>query len=453
MWSKLLQLLPETYQNKLSGKDNIRKIAFNAAWLFSDKILRMAITLFVTGWLARYLSLDEFGKLNNAIAYAVLFGAIASLGLDTILLRDLVRNPGDKNQLLGSAFFLKLSGGLFSYLMCIVTVFILRPGEGESMNRILTAIICFGLVFQSFDVIDIFFQSVIKSKYAVIARNISFVLVNIAKIALIYFGYPLIYFGWIWLLEFALNALCLYLVYRNKHERFSSWKFNSKTAKNLLLNSWPLYLGLISAFTYMKIDQLMIAKMLGDEQAGLFAGAAKIFDLSFFIIPILAGSIFPSLINVYELDKKLFLNRYEQVTSLFTLLGYVVCLSIALLSGFIIHILYGQQFTDAIPVLMIQMLSLLFMFNGGLRSSYFAATNRYKIFIITTGGSAIINIILNYILIKKMGIIGAALATAITHFVSLFFSNIFFKDIRSLFFIQLRSFNPLNILGLIKKSA
>jgi len=67
MFQKLLRLLPEPFASQLAGKENIGRIAANSSWLLSDKLLRMAITLFVTAWLARYLSLDDFGKLNNAM--------------------------------------------------------------------------------------------------------------------------------------------------------------------------------------------------------------------------------------------------------------------------------------------------------------------------------------------------------------------------------------------------
>src|SRR5437868_5044521 len=97
-WKKYL---PSEIVQKLEGKDNIVRIGANSFWLLSDKLLRMLVTLFVTGWLARYLSVDQFGKLNNAIAYAGLFGAFASLGLDSIVIRDIVRYPEKKDSVIG----------------------------------------------------------------------------------------------------------------------------------------------------------------------------------------------------------------------------------------------------------------------------------------------------------------------------------------------------------------
>src|SRR5271154_2882637 len=129
------EYLPEEVAKKLHGKDNIVRIAANSFWLLSDKILRIVVALFVTGWLARYLGVDGFGKLNNAIAFATLFGAFASLGLDSIVIRELVKFPDKKETLLGTAFYLKLIAGFVTYLLSAVCVILLRPSEGEWINR------------------------------------------------------------------------------------------------------------------------------------------------------------------------------------------------------------------------------------------------------------------------------------------------------------------------------
>ncbi|MCX6291579.1 MAG: oligosaccharide flippase family protein, partial [Bacteroidetes bacterium] len=220
-WKKWL---PEEMAAKLEGKDNIVRIAANSFWLLSDKLLRMFVTLFVTGWLARYLSVDEFGKLNNAIAYAALFGSFATLGLDSIVIRDIVRFPEKKDSVVGTAFYLKLFAGILTWLLSALCVVILRPTEGETISRLLVYIISAGILFQSFDVIDFYFQSQVKSKYTVFAKNSAFIIISLVKIVMIWQKLPLIYFGWAWLAEMVMNAVGLVLVYRRKNHEVGKWK-------------------------------------------------------------------------------------------------------------------------------------------------------------------------------------------------------------------------------------
>lgn len=89
------------------------KYAKNTSWLMGEKILRMFMGLFVGIWVARYLGPEQFGLLSYAQSFVFLFTAIATLGLDSIVVRELVRNGSQRDILLGTSFALKLAGSLF----------------------------------------------------------------------------------------------------------------------------------------------------------------------------------------------------------------------------------------------------------------------------------------------------------------------------------------------------
>ena len=63
-------------------------------------------------WLARYLGPEKFGLLNYAIAFVALFGPVSTLGIQGVVIRDIVKDPGAKDVTLGSSFALRLAGGL-----------------------------------------------------------------------------------------------------------------------------------------------------------------------------------------------------------------------------------------------------------------------------------------------------------------------------------------------------
>lgn len=64
----------------------------NTSWLFGEKILRMAVGLFVGVWLARYLGPEQFGLFSYAQSFVGLFIAIATFGLDGIVVRETVKD-------------------------------------------------------------------------------------------------------------------------------------------------------------------------------------------------------------------------------------------------------------------------------------------------------------------------------------------------------------------------
>jgi hypothetical protein len=84
----------------------------NTSWLFAEKILRMAVGLFVGIWVARYLGPDKFGLLSYAQSFVGLFSAIATLGLNGIVVREIVKYPEEEDGILGTAFILKMTGNV-----------------------------------------------------------------------------------------------------------------------------------------------------------------------------------------------------------------------------------------------------------------------------------------------------------------------------------------------------
>ena len=86
------------------------------------------------------------------------------------------------------------------------------------------------------------------------------------------------------------------------------------------------------------------------------------------------------------------------------------------------------------------------MYNAGLRAGHYTLINRGNVLMYSQIISVILNVILNYVLIKTIGIFGAAVATVITQGVSLLVSNLFFGEVgKEVFIWQLKGLNPFNM--------
>ncbi len=82
---KWLSYLLVLLRARLELRPSLQAVLMNTWWLIADKILRMGVGLFVGVWIARYLGPEQFGLWNYAIAFAALFSALATLGLDSIV--------------------------------------------------------------------------------------------------------------------------------------------------------------------------------------------------------------------------------------------------------------------------------------------------------------------------------------------------------------------------------
>ncbi|MEK7737032.1 MAG: oligosaccharide flippase family protein, partial [Pseudomonadota bacterium] len=207
-----LKYLPGFLLEKLKGRYRLQTILGNSGWLFADKALRMGGGLLVMIWIARYLGPASFGQLSYAIAFVALFGAIATLGLDGIVVRELVRDPEKADEILGSAFFLRLIGSCLAVLAMVIAVRLVRADDAEAQT--LVAIVAIGTFFLAVDVVDLWFQSRVQSRYTVMARNAAFLAMLLVRVMLILTQAGVAAFAWAAIAALALAALALALSYR-----------------------------------------------------------------------------------------------------------------------------------------------------------------------------------------------------------------------------------------------
>ena len=140
----------------------------NTSWMFIDKSLAILSSFVIGVWLARYLGPSDYGVFSYINAFIALFSVVAVFGVDSIVVRDLTNDGGRKNALLGTACALRLVGGGVALSAAVLIQFALNP-EGELVKY--TTIVGSSLLFSVFNVIDLYFQSEVKSKYVAISNS------------------------------------------------------------------------------------------------------------------------------------------------------------------------------------------------------------------------------------------------------------------------------------------
>ena len=405
--------LPPFIRSRLEGRPGVQKVLGNTGWLFLDKIFRMGVGLLVIVWVARYLGPEQYGLFSYACAFVVLFSAIAALGLDGIVIRNIVRDPSCAEGTLGTAFALKLLGGAAALLLSVGSIILLR--HGEILTYWLVGITAAGMIFQAFDVIDFWFQSQVQSRYVVYARNAAFVIVAVIKIALILAGAPLVAFAWAGLAEIAIGSLGLVIVYQTKGNKIKTWVANLAYGRHLLRDSWPLILSGIMIMIYMRIDQVMIGNMVGNAEVGIYSAAVRLAEAWYFIPMTVVGSVFPSIVEAKAISEELFYGRLQKLYNLMALMGYAVALPVTFMGGWLVTLLFGAAYARAGPMLSVLIWAGIFTNLGVARSSFLTTMNWTRIHFMTVALGCIVNVALNYLLIPLYGGMGAVAASCVAY--------------------------------------
>lgn len=428
---------------KIKKQPELKKILININWLFWDKIIQMAVALFVSVWIVRYLGPEQYGILSYAIAFVYLFSFISKLGLDSIVIREIIKNPLKKEEVMGTAFFLKLVGGILAFVFSTSAIYLLRPEDGLSLK--IVAVLALGFIFQSSDVIDYWFQSRVESKFVVFSRNISSIISSLAKVFLIITNASLFFFAIAILLESVINSIGLIVLYIAKKEKILKLKIKLQKAKTLLMDSWPLILSSVAVIIYMKIDQIMIGSMVGNKSLGNYSAAVNLCEVWYFIPIIIVSSVFPAIIYTKKDNENLYLKRIQLLYDFLVWVAILIAIPVSIFSQEIINFLYGSQYFQAGSILTVYVWAAVFSFLGVASGSYLIAENLTRISFWRTVIGAICNVVLNFLFIPKYGIVGSAVATFISFFIAVFSVGLF-KESRKDFIMILDSFNIIRII-------
>jgi len=418
----------------------------NTSWLFAEKILRMVVGLLVGIWVARYLGPDKFGLLSFAHSFVGLFTIFATLGLDEVVVRELVKDESRRDSLVGTTFWLKLFG---AFLVLLVLAFAINFTSNDVDTHILVFIIASATIFQSFNIVDFYFQSKILGKFVAYANFISLFISTIVKIALILSHASLLAFAWVILFDsFVLACGFIYFFLKHSTFRIKYLIFHKSTAIDLLKDSWPLIFSGGVLMIQARIDQVMIKEMLGSLEVGYYSVAMRLIEAAAFIPMLLKSSLYPSIQSAKIQSKALYQDRLLNFYRLNFLFFLVLAIPIFIFAEPIIVLLFGIEYQPAGVLLALLSIRLFFANMGVARGTYIVTENLMKFSMFTMILGTIVNIYLNYVLIPNYGARGAIVATIVSFFTTIYLVDIFYSKTRHNVILQLKSiitFYKLNI--------
>jgi len=414
----------------------------NISWLVLEKIIRMGLNLLIMAAVANYLGVQGFGTLSYFMAIMFFFLPIWSMGTDQIIKNELTRSALNKNLLISTAMITRVCLALFLVLM-ITAYYLLFIGKGEGFDILF--ILTSSLVFKSASVIELWFDTQIKSRFNALARTISFVIIALLQILAIHLRAPLYIFALCFSLEFVFSALLIFYFYFIKEKNPICFQFDKTIAKSIIIKSLPLFFSELSATCFMKLNIVLLGYYMDKSTVGYFSIAVRLTDMWIFIPASIAITYFSPIVSL-SMDMKdqvLFKKRNQDLFSYVTLIALGVGVFISFLGEPIVKLLFSKSYEESIGVLMILIWSNLFVFWGFAQEPWEISKNLLKYRLIRVLSGAILNLVLNIILIPKLGAKGAAYASLISHTWTYCLVNLVLKQTREVFMYQIKSLNIL----------
>lgn len=382
-------------------------VVSNAGWLYLDQGLRAVIALVAFSAITRHLGPEQYGILAYAVAFPALFLPLATLGLDYVVVQELVCRPGQRGQILATASLLLAGAAAASLLLALGCAGLLPAGHPA---RPLIWVTVLSLLGQPFQLIDFYFQSRVAARSAVFARLSASVVVNVIRLVLVWNGAPIYWFAWAFVLEVTLTGLGLVAAYRVAGaERIRPWAdARPYEAVALCRASWPLLLGGVAMAGYLRLDQLLIDRLVGSGALGLYAAAARLGDAAQFVTAAYINSYFPRFVAEHAESPAVFAAARELFFRRITWLAITVAAGVSLAAPWIIHGLLGPRFEGSAGLLVAFAWANVFAAQISVRGKWFLAEGWQKYSLGYFAAGAVLHLAGVWLLVPRYGLLGAA---------------------------------------------
>lgn len=405
---------------------NPKRIVGNAAWMIGGRVVQSLLGVVVTLLTARYLGPANYGLINYASSVVAFVAPIGKLGLDSILVNELISHPKREGETLGSAMVMSLASGF----LCMLGLagFVSVVNRGEQITLVVCVLYSLVLLAYAAEMTQFWFQAHLLSQYTSLAILAAYVVKSAYQITLLVRGSSIHWFALTNALDIFLIDGILLLLYRKKGGQ--KLRFSGKAAKRMLAQSRYYIVSSMMVTIFANTDRIMIRMMLGDAQTGYYSAAVACASLTGFVFTAIIYSARPVILEKFR-------QRDEQYRSVLTLLYAAViylslaqCVVITGFAPFIIRVLYGGEYRLAASPLRLIVWYTTFSYLGSVRNIWIIANEKHNLLWKINLTGALGNILLNLVFIPVMGILGAALASLLTQVITNVLLCYIFKELR-----------------------
>ena len=416
----------------------VRTILNQFSWLAGEKVLTLVSASIVSILIARHLGPAEFGILSYITSLAAIALAVGQLGLSGIVTRDLVLHPEEEEATLGTVSVLTV--GAMLLITALVAVWSYYSPTLDGRIKYLQIIVVATCTLRRFEFLESWFVVHKKVGGFAIARTAVAFVFAIVRVVLLLRGAELEVFVWTVAAEYVAVGLRSLLAYRVASGNPVNWSFRFAIVRRLIKQSWPLMISGVLAIIYLRIDQLMVAEMYSVSEAGVYAAAARLSELWFFIPTVFMTAAFPALLHMRAASTSRYAETCQNLLDILCAAGMAVAVVMSLAAPWIIHLLFGPAYAGATAILTVHVWAGVFISMRAFLSKWLIAEQLSIFSLITHAGGAIVNIGLNLVLIPRYGGLGAAIATLAAYATAGYFALVLHSKTRPVFYAMSKAF-------------
>lgn len=403
----------------LIGGVNERAIFRNSFWLSISELFSRIIKFYLIIYINNKIGPYEFGRFSYAFSYANIFGAVFDIGLTTIIIREFAKNS--KNEIdLSYIFIFKAIIGIFiTLILFLVSIFVIKD---IGLHYIVIITCLFFVLTELTGTIFALYRARQKMQLEAIVKIAQGSVLIISFFGLFYFYKNIFSLAYSYLLSALLPLIAvLWFVIKSKGAIFNNIIINYKCIsiiKKYLKMSLPVALFGIVSSVYAYSDSFLLGYFGFVNETGIYTTFIRIISMTLLPMTLISQAIFPKLSKEFD-DAKAMQSTWNLQTELMICLSFPIFIFGLIYSKQIILLLLGKTYLSGIKAFNILLFNtLLYYFYIAFYQLMIVINQQKKLLYISMIG-AIINLILNIILIKKYVMNGAAISIVISNLIVL----------------------------------
>jgi O-antigen/teichoic acid export membrane protein len=370
-----------------------------------DLIVNVAASLLIL----RYLGPTQYGDFVVVVSIVGLAGLLAEFGLPKLAVREVARDPGAGDELIGTVIWLRLG-------LCVVAALVaqlaLAALDASATVRVAALIASGQFVGEAFMSVVVVFHVALKQQYEAFVRLVANIVKLGVVIALVTAQAGLVLLVAATTCNVLVAAVLAWII---AHRRFGlrpTW--TGARAVPLMRAALPIGPAMMIGVLYLKLDALMDAALGSRGDVGVYGAAYQPIEYLFLASAIVVQVIFPLIARARQRDPLAFTRMYRRGTDLVLATVGPVAVLLAISARPLVHVAYSDAYRDSAVPMMVLSFGLVLMTMNVWQGLVLLAADRQGVNLAYLSAAVVLNIVLDIALVPRLGPAGAAWGTLLS---------------------------------------
>jgi PST family polysaccharide transporter len=385
---------------------SLKRLGTAASWLYAEQAVGLIIQFSIGVWMIRSFVPDDYGRWGLLAAVLYVTSALSRLGLDDLLVRNMVRDPAAARDWLGRGLTLRLFSAPVMAAATVGSIAFLRSGDPVIIGMAWAGALA--LLLRQGEIGEAYLRATLRMRQLATARVSALVVGAAIKAGLLLAHAPIEAFAYAIIADYGLVGLLMIVTCWRAGMPLKFAALGDRALGPLMRETLPVWASFAAVVVYQKLDVVFVGASLDNAAVGVYSAAARISEALYYVPFVLLQTVTPMLITSRRRSRRLYDVRFRQVVQVVVLVMLIAALTLTAIGRPLIGFLFGEQYAAAGDILRVHAWTGVVSGLGYASTVWLISEGRTSAVLIRTVAGAVLSLAFMAILTPRFGALGAA---------------------------------------------